>query len=120
MFTLYKEENIILLCNIVFIFDIKTKKGDQVGVTLLQCSNWEKLSRGAQSNDLKTAFHERNYSTQTCVGGGGALPPTHRTHLPYINFKYHFSATHFEFQIGIIYFYSNIYILYCYSRKKNV
>jgi hypothetical protein len=40
----------------------------------IQCSNWEKLSRGAQSNDLKTAFHVRNYLTQT-RGGFVPLPP---------------------------------------------
>jgi len=34
----------------------------------MQCLNWEKLSRGAQSNDLKTAFQRYNYSTQTRRG----------------------------------------------------
>jgi hypothetical protein len=63
-----------------------------------QCSNWEKLSRGAQSNDLKTAFHVHNYLTQTCEGIRQSPPPPH-TNLTYIlnttfqlnkylNFKY--------------------------------
>jgi hypothetical protein len=51
----------------------------------MQCSNWEKLSRGAQSNDLKTAFHVRNYLTQT---RGGLRPSS-----PSTNFKYIFNTT---------------------------
>jgi len=57
------------------------------GITKKQCSNLEKLSRGAQSNDLKTAFQGRNYSTQIIqkiVGVskknkivGELCPPTH-------------------------------------------
>jgi hypothetical protein len=63
--------------------------------TLRQCLNWEKLSRGAQSNDLKTAFHVRNYLTQT---RGGLVPYT--LHQSYIYFEYHFSAKQiFKFQI---------------------
>jgi len=42
--------------------------------THMQCSNWEKLSRGAQSNDLKTAFQVYNYLTQT-RGGFAPTPP---------------------------------------------
>jgi hypothetical protein len=40
----------------------------------IQSSNWEKLNIVAQSNDLKTAFHGRNYSTQTRGGIYPTLP----------------------------------------------
>jgi hypothetical protein len=33
-------------------------------ITINQCSNWEKLNREAQYNDLKTAFQVQNYLTQ--------------------------------------------------------
>jgi len=86
-----------------------------INFTLRQCSNWEKLSMGAQFKNLKTAFQTRNYSTQT-LGGSCALPPI----LPYIHFEYHFSTTHFEFQIGITYFDSNRSTSYIVTvEKKN-
>jgi hypothetical protein len=53
-------------------------------------SKWKKLNRRAQSNDLKTAFHVRNYLTQT---RGGASPLTHPFTKLIIYFEYHFSVT---------------------------
>jgi hypothetical protein len=53
-----------------------------------QCSNCEKLSRGAQYNDLKTAFRVRNYITQA----RGGLCPSSPLHQPQIYFEYHISA----------------------------
>jgi hypothetical protein len=46
--------------------------GEQITIYNIQCSNWEKLSRVAQSNGLKTAFQVYNYLTQTRgkLGGG--------------------------------------------------
>jgi len=41
---------------------------------LMQWSNWGKISRGAQSNDLKTALQVQNYLTQT--RGELRLPPS--------------------------------------------
>jgi hypothetical protein len=46
----------------------------------IQSLNWEKLIRVAQSIDLKTAFHWRNYLTQT-RGGIYATLPTPNLHI---------------------------------------
>jgi hypothetical protein len=56
-------------------------------------------SRGAQANDLKTAFPGCNYLTQTC---GELNPHTSYTTLHLFLNTYHFSVTQiFEFQILI-------------------
>jgi hypothetical protein len=41
----------------------------------IQCSNWEKLSRGTQYNDLKTAYHVCNYLTRARGGFRPSFSP---------------------------------------------